>query len=98
MHSGEDKGEDQDEEEEEELPTYHWVEERRRDLEHQLRSSYHCTLPHCFNRGGTCIVPGAQHLHVGVKDLTDWSQQIAHANRSIAATTLHLAAKLIDVL
>ncbi|GAB7337243.1 hypothetical protein MBLNU457_g2616t1 [Dothideomycetes sp. NU457] len=94
-HSGEGKGEGEDEEEEE-MPTYHWVEERRRDLEHQLRSYYHCTLPHCYNRGGTCLVPGAQHLHVGVKDLTDWSQQIAHANRSIAATTLHLAAKLID--
>lgn len=95
-HSGDGNGDGDDEEEEEEMPTYHWVEERRRDLEHQLRSYYHCTLPQCYNRGGTCLVPGAQHLHVGVKDLTDWSQQIAHANRSIAATTLHLAAKLID--
>ncbi|PNS21056.1 hypothetical protein CAC42_3393 [Sphaceloma murrayae] len=79
-------------------PIYHWVEERRRSLEHQLRTYYHCPSPSCFNKGGTCLVlsPSSQHLHVGVKDLTDWSQQIAHANRSIAATTLHLAAKLVD--
>ena len=78
-------------------PSYHWVEERRRDLEHQLREWYHCTEPTCFNKGGTCIaISQSQHLHVDVKDLTDWSQMIAHANRSIAATTLHLAAKLVD--
>ncbi|KAG8626078.1 hypothetical protein KVT40_006479 [Elsinoe batatas] len=79
------------------VPIYHWVEERRRTLEHQLRTFFHCPSPSCFNKGGTCLVISpAQHLHVGVKDLTDWSQQIAHANRSIAASTLHLAAKLID--
>lgn len=76
---------------------YHWVEERRRNLEHQLREWYHCTDATCFNKGGTCIaVAQNQHVHVELKDLTDWSQMIAHANRSIAATTLHLAAKLID--
>ncbi|KAF4547922.1 Hypothetical protein D9617_34g041020 [Elsinoe fawcettii] len=79
------------------VPIYHWVEERRRTLEHQLRTYFHCPSPSCFNKGGTCLVISpAQHLHVGVKDLTDWSQQIAHANRSISATTLHLAAKLVD--
>ncbi|PSK37328.1 hypothetical protein B9Z65_2070 [Elsinoe australis] len=79
------------------IPVYHWVEERRRSLEHQLRTYFHCPSPSCFNKGGTCLVISpSQHLHVGVKDLTDWSQQIAHANRSIAATTLHLAAKLVD--
>lgn len=76
---------------------YHWVEERRRNLEHQLREWFHCTDATCFNKGGTCIALGQnQHLHVELKDLTDWSQMIAHANRSIAATTLHLAAKLVD--
>lgn len=77
--------------------SYRWVEERRRKLEHQLLEWFHCSEPTCFNKGGTCIsIAQNQHLHIDVKDLTDWSQMIAHANRSIAATTLHLAAKLID--
>lgn len=94
LHTNDEEAEGDDEEDS--APRYHWLEERRRDLEHQLRAYYHCSSAQCFNRGGTCLLLGSQHLHVGVKDLTDWSQQIAHANRSIAATTLHLAAKLID--
>ncbi|GAM84683.1 hypothetical protein ANO11243_026820 [Dothideomycetidae sp. 11243] len=77
-------------------PVYHWVEERRRSLEHQLREFFHCTSPSCSNTGGTCFVLGKQHLPLNQKDLTDWSQHVAHAHRSIAATTLHLAAKLVD--
>ncbi|KAF2154384.1 hypothetical protein K461DRAFT_277504 [Myriangium duriaei CBS 260.36] len=78
-------------------PVYHWVEERRRSLEHQLREFFHCATTTCANNGGTCFaLTPTQHLPVRRKDLTDWSQQIAHAHRSIAATTLHLAAKLVD--
>ena len=88
--------EDNDTESVEVKPSYHWLEERRRNLEHQFRQYYHCETASCFNKGSTCLVLGSQHLHVEVKDLTDWSQQIAHANRSISSTTLHLAAKLVD--
>lgn len=90
-------------------PIYHWVEERRRALEHQLREYFHCDSTDCPNQNGTCFTLSSQtsynskdresqsqHLPVSLKDLTDWSQQIAHAHRSIAATTLHLAAKLAD--
>lgn len=145
---------DNEDETEDKTATYHWVEERRRNLETQFQDRFACTTATCPNNGGICISltkpstqpqqpqqsahpflprrPSAQshnshssihsltslaslasissphsqqqhqdqseihHIAVMPKDITDWSQQIAHANRSIAATTLHLVAKLID--
>lgn len=84
---------------------YHWVEARRRDLEHQFRLCFSAPPRPTVHNGdekGCSSQPmahmkiGAELLPVRPKDLTDWSQMIAHTNRSMAASTLHLAAKLLD--